>query len=502
MNSFKDAYRRISRGDNEEQLILERFQILMNNMVSLNEAFSKLPSGIEVSSLSKFAEEDSENMKEESMDMNKAYGSVIMPMPKKEKEEEALEEMTAEKFFESFYSESEVIKPKKMRKWEEAVDPQHTKMVGEAEKFIGATVTNPSEKEIIEYMDRVLNGEKSPKDKFMMPYVHKSLLVQIGGGTSIVMDKNQENAVEVDSSDKSAVTKIDLELLKKELTARPKEILSQNAKMLKSGGEDFSFLNFGIPALRGLAVDESTNKFVVVNTCPGAGSCKLVCYALKGFYVQYPNVFKKQTKMLNYLLNDPDGFFRQLNVEISKITKKEAKKGVKLIVRWHDAGDFFSDEYKRLFFEVVEKNPDVLFYAYTKLADIATGERPENFILNFSQGALASQENKVDIKKIKNSVIVTDKTLFSDLVVKMTTTDEETGEEVKSLQYKSPEAIQELKERLADRYDITVSSILTYKEMLDTPKGDTHQYNVIVVPGEGDVSASRKDVLGTYLLVH
>lgn len=502
MNSFKDAYRRISRGDNEEQLILERFQTLMNNMVSLNEAFSKLPSGIEVSSLSKFAEEDSdENMKEESMDMNKSYASVIMPMPKKEKEEEALEEMTAEKFFESFYSEAEVIKPKKIRKWEEAVDPQHTKMVDEAEKFIGATVTNPSEKEIIEYMNRVLEGEKSPKDKFMMPNVHKSLLVQIGG-TSIVMDKNQENAVEVDSSNKSAVTKIDIELLKKELTTRPKEILSQNAKMLKSGGEDFSFLNFGIPALRGLAVDESTNKFVIVNTCPGAGSCKLVCYALKGSYVQYPNVFKKQTKMLNYLLNDPDGFFRQLNAEISKMAKKEAKKGVKLIVRWHDAGDFFSDEYKRLFFEVVEKNPDVLFYAYTKLANIATGERPENFIINFSQGALASQENKIDIKKIKNSVIVTDKSLFNDLVVKATAIDPETDEEVKSWVYKSSEATQELKERLADRYDISVSSILTYKEMLITPVGEKNQYNVVIFPGEGDVSASRRDVLGTYLIVH
>jgi hypothetical protein len=39
--------------------------------------------------------------------------------------------------------------------------------------------------------------------------------------------------------------------------------------------------------------------------------------------------------------------------------------------------------------------------------------------------------------------------------------------------------------------------------MIDTPESDEqNKYNVIVRPGDGDVSASRGDVKGTYLLIH
>jgi len=41
------------------------------------------------------------------------------------------------------------------------------------------------------------------------------------------------------------------------------------------------------------------------------------------------------------------------------------------------------------------------------------------------------------------------------------------------------------------------------EEMLDTPlSSEKGKYNVIVLPGQGDESASRSDVLGTYLLIH
>jgi hypothetical protein len=383
---------------------------------------------------------------------------------------------------------------------QETVEEYNDVLMKEAEKFLGASQTVPDEKEIIEYLGRVLGGEKTPKDKYMMPYVHNKLLVQIDT-PNIIMDKDQQNAIELDPSDKTKYSKIDLEALKKELTERPKQILSQNQKMLKSGGDDYIFFNFGIPALRGLAVDESTNKFVVVNTCPGAGSCKVVCYALKGGYVQYPAVFRKQTRMLNFLLNDPEGFFKKLSEEIKKEETKYKKKNIKLIVRWHDAGDFFSDEYKNLFFDVVRDNPNVLFYAYTKLASVATGDKPENFIINFSQGALRAQEKQVDVKEVKHSTIVT-KEVFTDLVERVMKIDSETGKEIKSLKYKSDDAVKEIKNRLAGKYNIDADSILTYDEMIETPLGEVNQYNVIVLPGEGDVSASRRDVLGTYLLIH
>jgi hypothetical protein len=68
--------------------------------------------------------------------------------------------------------------------------------------------------------------------------------------------------------------------------------------------------------------------------------------------------------------------------------------------------------------------------------------------------------------------------------------------------YKSAQAIKDLKQKIAGTYDIDVASILTYDEMLKASKGSTNQYNVIVKPGDGDISATRRDVLGTYLLEH
>lgn len=375
-------------------------------------------------------------------------------------------------------------------------DYQSDSSVEEAddEKLLGIPHKVPSDAEIQDYLKRVMDGKKTSRDKYVMPYVHNKVLIQISG-PSYVIDPTGNKAISTDG-DKV----IDVDDLKKQITQRPTRILSQNQKMLKSAGEEYVFFNFGIPALTGLAVDESTGKFVVVTTCPGAGQCKLFCYALKGGYVQYPASFLKQTRMLNYLLNDPSGFFSKLESELSAEQKKFSKKNVKIVVRWHDAGDFFSDQYREMFFDVVRKFPDIEFYAYTKLASGAMGDKPENFTINFSQGALRSQEKQVDTSKYKHSAVVP-KELFSDLMSRVTKTGED-GKEVKSLKFTSPENEQKFKERLAKKYNIKPDSILTYDEMMKTPKSEKHKWNVIVVPGEGDVSATRKDVLGTYLLFH
>ena len=66
----------------------------------------------------------------------------------------------------------------------------------------------------------------------------------------------------------------------------------------------------------------------------------------------------------------------------AKKTAKE-KKGVSVSIRWHDAGDFFSDPYLKLAYDVAKTFPDVQFYAYTKMASVAASEKPNNFIINF-----------------------------------------------------------------------------------------------------------------------
>jgi len=49
-------------------------------------------------------------------------------------------------------------------------------------------------------------------------------------------------------------------------------------------------------------------------------------------------------------------------------------------------------------------------------------------------------------------------------------------------------------------------NISIYDEMIDMPYDQnvdtTPKWNIIVKAGDGDVSAMRKDVLGTYLLIH
>ena len=114
----------------------------------------------------------------------------------------------------------------------------------------------------------------------------------------------------------------------------------------------------------------------------------------------------------------------------------------------------------------------------------------------------------------KHSSVVP-KDLFSDLLMK------DGNKLVKGpdgeWQWNSEEDYQTFKERMAAKYSIDPKSIITYDEMMKTPYGgggvgggvaDGDRsfkrgiYNVIVKPGDGDDSANRADVLGTYLLMH
>ena len=59
-----------------------------------------------------------------------------------------------------------------------------------------------------------------------------------------------------------------------------------------------------------------------------------------------------------------------------------------------------------------------------------------------------------------------------------------------------------VKQIIAQRYEIDPETLLTIDELKTTPQGEVGQYNVIVMPGESDLSASRRDVRGTYLIIH
>lgn len=342
---------------------------------------------------------------------------------------------------------------------------------------LGANYRAVPDDEMQAFLDRSKTKSKTKRDKFDYPYVH---------GSNIEV-KNEQGKT------------YDTEALKQAIMQRPKSILGQNAKMQHSETGDEAIFDIGLPALKGLAVNEKTGEFVIVDTCPGAGACQTYCYAMKGSYVMFKAVSMGLARMLNFLLNDPEGFASQLNREIAAAKAKLAKKNAKMTVRWHDAGDFFSPEYLAMAYSVAEANPDIGFYAYTKMGDVANAARPKNFNMNFSQGAKRGQEKKVDIVRTKHSKVVP-KDMFFDLIARK---GNELIKDAKGrMQFASPENLEQFKTTLAQKYAIDRNSILTYDQMMKTPVGDAPKWNVIVMPGDGDNSANRNDVVGSYLLFH
>ena len=345
--------------------------------------------------------------------------------------------------------------------------------------MLGATTKAMSPEDMQGFLGRTKDKGLSKAEKYKMPYVH---------GSNIEIKDGQDRVY-------------DLDKLKAAITTRPAKILKMNKKMELSGGEGAIFFDIGLPALKGLAVNEKTGEFIVVDTCPGAGACKVYCYAKKGGYVQWKDASMSQTKLLNFLVNDPSGFSTQFENELTSENNKAKKKGKKVVVRWHDAGDFFSPEYLDLAYEIAKKFPDVKFYAYTKMASVATGTKPSNFVINFSMGATEDEEKQIDFSKTKHSTVVP-KPMFDKYMLK-----DEKGKLVRDdkdrMQFASDEDLDKFRADLAAKHKLDIDSIITYDQLLKIPESDElNKYNVIIRPGDGDVSASRRDVKGTYLLIH
>jgi len=344
---------------------------------------------------------------------------------------------------------------------------------------LGASTQPFPHDELQAYAGRIKDKTKGKLEKYAKPYIH-------GSNIEVKGEHGQE---------------YDLDKLRSSITERPKRITKQNEKMQHSDGTSSIFFNVGLPALKGLAVDEKTGEFVIVDTCPGAGVCKTFCYAMKGGYIQYPAASLGTTRVLNFLLNDPNGFKHMLSSELTDAERKYTKKGTKVVLRWHDAGDFFSPEYMEVAFDVARRFPNINFYAYTKIAAVAqSSTKPANFLFNFSGGAQPSQEKLVDFAKTKHSRVVP-KELFYDLIARKgnTLTKDAQGR----MQFKDAAHLDQFKHRMASKYAISdINTIITYDEMMKKPLGTAPHWNVLVWPGHGDDSATRRDVIGTYLLIH
>jgi len=353
--------------------------------------------------------------------------------------------------------------------------------------LLGAPTTDFSDPDMQKYLQTTVDKTKTASQRYKMPYIHRNSALKF-------YDQSGQQ--------------FDLDKMKGVISERPKKLLKQNEKMEHSNGQKEQFFNVGFAALTGLALDEKTNEFKIVNTCPGAGSCKVDCFARGGGKIQFEGPWASDAKILTYLLNDPEGFKKQLISEINAQNKKFNKQGTKVTIRWHDAGDFFSPEYVSLAADVANALPNNEFYAYTKIAKVAQGGLPSNFKINWSEGANTKQEKQIKfadpkLQTTKHSRIVpsklTDGTpIFNDLLKK----DKDGKLEKTANNGWIITDMDKLKDRLANLYKIDKDSILDYDEMMAEPEGTTKKWNVIIVPGQGDLSAKRSDVLGTLLLKH
>lgn len=150
-------------------------------------------------------------------------------------------------------------------------------------------------------------------------------------------------------------------------------LLTQNSELRPDG-----IYNWSIPAL---AAKLSNGKNI--KTCPNAGACANVCYARNGTY-NFSNVKARHTANLEYVINDPQGWFAQMLEEVNH-PRMRGK-----YVRIHDSGDFFSEDYLLLWLKIALMTPDVTFYCYTKEVSmfkrIVEYDCPKNFRYLYSLG--------------------------------------------------------------------------------------------------------------------
>jgi len=170
------------------------------------------------------------------------------------------------------------------------------------------------------------------------------------------------------------------------------QLLTQNSKMKKSSINGLKVYNFGIPAFK----SESGFK-----TCPMAGTCEKGCYAKDGAY-NWGTV--KKAYEFRLTATKRDDFVSVMDTLI----KKKNIRAKQLVIRIHDSGDFYSPTYATKWFSIMDKNPDVKFYAYTKMVkmfkDFQTEIKlPDNFTLIYSFGG--KQDNLIDSKVDRHALV-------------------------------------------------------------------------------------------------
>lgn len=180
------------------------------------------------------------------------------------------------------------------------------------------------------------------------------------------------------------------------MNIRPKKLLTQNSELKPDG-----IFNWTLPAF-GVTLTDGTN----MNVCPQAGACASFCYARSGTY-NFSNVKRRHIQNLEYILEDPDGWFNQMLEEVQK------PKMVGKHIRIHDAGDFFTEDYLHLWMKIAELTPEVTFYCYTKEVTLFKKQKfPDNFKYLFSMGG--KEDHLIDLENDRHAEVFKDDAAILD----------------------------------------------------------------------------------------
>ena len=194
-----------------------------------------------------------------------------------------------------------------------------------------------------------------------------------------------------------------MESYKEYVLEKPKVLFRQNSKLKKD-----NIFQFSLPAYKGIVFRNDIQE--ELKTCPNAGKCVNYCYASSGNYI-FKNVLLVHSRNLNFVINFPEEF---INLAIKEISEKKIS-----ILRIHDSGDFFSEDYLNLWIRIIQKFPNVQFYAYSKQVSLfKTKMLPKNFTVVYSFGGQQDKlidENKDRFSKVFQTESILNKLSFQNV---------------------------------------------------------------------------------------
>lgn len=305
---------------------------------------------------------------------------------------------------------------------------------------------------------------------------------------------------------------INVDAFAKMITQTPKQIIDRNPKAEKSDiGRPQLTVNTGIPALFAIIFDKKTNKFHTISTCPSAGTCLKGCFARKAHYLMNTGKVMKLTQRVNLLMNDPELYEELAYAELLKYAVQAKSEDKKFLIRWNDAGDFYTETYLNIAKNITKRFLDARFdtmsYAYTKRGKyVMELNDDDTFVINFSTDAKSTDVKQIQdygLEKVKFSHRIP-KEVFAGIFA-----PPEKGQLSKFKNGKAGE--KELKDIVYNylmkdkRYDFSfvTRDSLRYTWELPSNQSGKFRYNIIVLPNnDSDIGAQRTDVQGSFLCEH